>query len=116
LDKLTRHVYKLYFLSDDIIIGEGEHGDALYLISKGSVEISHNNIDQSKIVIAQLHSGSFFGETALLGDATRTATVKAINSVTLLRLRRKDVLKIAEEHPEIKQHLKAAKEKRHLVL
>jgi monovalent cation:H+ antiporter, CPA1 family len=112
LIKLASHVHKVYFFSNDIIIGEGEHGDALYLISQGSVEISHKKTDQSEIILAQLSYGSFFGETALLGQSIRTATVKAIDSVSLLRLRQKDVLKIAEEHPEIKEHLKIANEKR----
>jgi len=112
LKKLASHVHKVYFFSNDIIIGEGEQGDALYLISQGSVEISHKNPDKSATILAQLSYGSFFGETALLGQSIRTATVKAIDSVTLLRLRRKDVLKIAKEHPEIKEHLKIANEKR----
>jgi len=113
LEKLAEHIHKLYFLSNDIIIGEGEHGDALYLISQGRVEVSRKESDDSNTVLAQLSSGNFFGEAALLGESTRTATVKAITSVTLLRLRRKDVLKIAEQHPEIKEHLNAANEERH---
>jgi len=112
LDKLAQHINKLHFLSHDIIIGEGEHGDALYLISQGRVEVSHKENDASETLLAQLSSGNFFGETALLGESTRTATVKAISSVTLLRLRRKDVMKIADEHPEIKEHLNAASDER----
>jgi len=112
LEKLAQCVHKLYFLNNDIIIGQGDHGDALYLISQGWVEVSRQEDDQSKTELAKLSSGNFFGETALLGEATRTATVKAITSVTLLRLRRKDVLKIAEQHPEIKEHLNSANQQR----
>jgi len=112
LKKLASHIHKLHFLSNDIIIGQGDHGDALYLISQGCVEISRKKADKSETILAQLSCGSFFGETALLGESIRTATVKAVDSVTLLRLRRKDVLKIAIEHPEIKEHLKLANEKR----
>jgi len=112
LEKLAKCIHKLYFLNGDIIIGQGEHGDALYLISQGRVQVSRHDDNGEKKVLAQLSSGNFFGETALLGESTRTATVNATTSVTVLRLRQKDVLKIAEEHPEIKEHLNAANEQR----
>lgn len=113
LEKLAQCIHKLYFLSNDIIIGQGDQGDALYLISQGWVEVSRTNeAAQQETVLAKLSSGNFFGESALLGESKRTATVKAVTSVTLLRLRRKDVLKIAQQHPEIKEHLDAANQQR----
>ena len=74
--------------------------------------MSRKKADNSKVIIAKLNSGSFFGETALLGQSIRTATVEAIDSVTLLRLRRKDVLKIAKQYPEINEYLTIANERR----
>ncbi len=112
LDKLTCLTHKLYFINGDIVIGEGDTGDALYLISQGHVEVSHTNKTGTETVIATLSSGSFFGETALLGESTRTATVKAISSLIVLRLRRKDVLKIAQQYPEIISQINEVKKQR----
>ena len=59
-----------------------------------------------------LRSGDFFGEMALLGEQVRTANVKANKPSSLLRLRRKDVLLMAENEPELKNRLEKAMEER----
>ena len=91
---------------NDIIIGEGDRGDALYIINHGWVKV-YKEANESK-VIAELRDGDFFGEIALLGDQVRTATVKAMTPTTLLRLTRKDVLALAEEDHELKERLEDA--------
>ena len=107
LEKLARQAKAVTFLTNDIIIGEGERGDALYLITRGQVAVLKHNE-----VIAELRDGDFFGEMALLGDQLRTATVKAKIPTTLLRLRRKDVLSLAATDPELKYRLEDAEEVR----
>jgi CRP-like cAMP-binding protein len=74
---------------------------------QGSVEISQER-DGVVNNIGHLGAGDFFGEAALLGDDVRTATVIAMGQLTLLRLTRKSVLGLADEHPEISRRLKAA--------
>ncbi len=98
------------FIGNDIIIGEGDRGDALYIISHGWVKV-YKEADEGK-VIAELRDGDFFGEIALLGDQVRTATVKAMIPTTLLRLTRKDVLALAEKDHELKERLEDANEVR----
>ena len=107
LEKLAQQAKAVTFLANDIIIGEGERGDALYLITRGQVAVLRHNE-----AIAELRDGDFFGEMALLGDQLRTATVKAIIPTTLLRLRRKDVLSLAATDPELKYRLEDAEEVR----
>lgn len=104
LDKIAGFTRPVNYLTDDTIIGTGEHGDALYVIAKGFVEV----IVKSK-VIAKLGAGEFFGEMALLGDHVRKADVKAITACTLLRLNCKDVLKLAEQYHEITDRLNEAR-------
>ena len=104
LDKISGFTRPVNFLSGDTIIGTGEHGDALYIIAKGFVEV----LVQSE-VIAQLEAGDFFGEMALLGDHVRKADVKAVTACTLLRLNCKDVLNLAKQHTEITDRLNEAK-------
>jgi len=94
------------FLAGDIVINQGDSGDALYIISKGSVSIQHLDEDKSEHLLAELRAGDFFGEMALLGDQVRKAKVIAIQALTLLRLRRKDVLALAADHPDLEAQLK----------
>ncbi len=113
LRRLAAKATALTFIGDDIIIGEGDKGDALYIISHGRVKV-YKAIDESNI-IAELRDGDFFGEMALLGDQVRTATVKVLTPTTLLRLSRRDVLALAEEDPELKDRLEDASEVRSYV-
>lgn len=110
LKQLADRAKVITFISNDIIIGEGDKGDALYIISHGSVKV-YKKADDNKI-IAELRDGDFFGEVALLGDQVRTATVKAIVPTTLLRLTRKDVLALAKEQYELQQRLEKASKDR----
>jgi CPA1 family monovalent cation:H+ antiporter len=107
LEQLAQRARTVTFLAGDIIIGEGEQGDALYIIAHGQVAILKG--DQ---VIAELRDGDFFGEMALLHEQARTATARASTPSTLLRLRRKDVLALAASAPELKYRLEDAEEVR----
>jgi hypothetical protein len=100
LKVLSNHVTAVSFMPDDIIIGEGEGGDALYIIQHGEAEVSKGGK-----VIAGIKQGDFFGEKGLLGDHVRSATVTAKTMLSLLRLGRRDILKIAGSHEEIRQRL-----------
>jgi len=103
LQRLADKAQSVAFLAKDIVIGEGEKGDALYLISHGHVIVYR--AEQPEKILAELKEGDFFGEMALLGDQVRTATVQAVGPTTALRLRHKDVLELAEIEPELKKRL-----------
>ncbi|MEE8320478.1 MAG: cation:proton antiporter [Gammaproteobacteria bacterium] len=110
LERLAKQAKAVTFLRDDIVIGEGEKGDALYIITHGIVSVFKGG-DKSQS-IAELRDGDFFGETALLGDHVRTATVKAKIPTTLLRLRRRDIMSLANTDPELRNRLKQVSEAR----
>ena len=105
---LSKHAQRVTFLKNDIIIGEGEKGDALYLLERGSATASIKIENGTTRVLGEFSPGDFFGEIALLGDHVRKATVTAQSAVTLLRLTRKDVLNIAAQHDEVRQCLEAS--------
>lgn len=68
---------KRVYAPEDLIITQGEIGDCFYIVLEGAVEIFDAN---SGKVFATLHSGHAFGETALLTDGPRLASVKAIDN------------------------------------
>lgn len=63
------------------VITQGEMGSALYLIVAGSLSVSINGKEVTK-----LKTGDYFGETALLKEEPRNATVTALEKATLLRI------------------------------
>ncbi len=113
LERLSNHAKAMTFLADDQIIGEGEKGDSLYIITHGLVSVY--KVGHEDTPIAELRDGDFFGEMALLGTQVRTANVKSVKPTTLLRLSRKDVLSMAENEPELKARLEQASSARQAV-
>jgi len=110
IDQLSNRAKELTFLQGDLVIEQGEKGDSLYIINHGELTIyKTEHIDKP---IAELKSGDFFGEMALLGEQVRTANVKVNKPTSLLRLTRKDVLLMAETEPELKNRLEKAIEER----
>ena len=103
LERLSKRAKAMTFLPGDLVIGEGEKGDSLYIITQGLVSIYKNGHEDEPI--AELRDGDFVGEMALLEAQVRTANVKTLKPTTLLRLTRKDVLSMAENEPELKARL-----------
>ena len=112
LTLLAGHVSEVTFLTGDIIIGEGEKGDALYIVAQGRAKVIRNNKQDESEIIGYLNINDFFGEMALLGNHTRTATVIAETSMTLIRLTRHDVLKVAAQFDDFKQLLEQVRDER----
>jgi CRP-like cAMP-binding protein/thioredoxin reductase/Fe-S-cluster-containing hydrogenase component 2 len=83
-----------------ILFSEGDPGDALYLIRNGQVKISKLSAGK-ELVLSYLVAGNFFGETALLPDTPRTATVTAIFPTDLIRLDRTDFDRFIAAHREL---------------
>jgi CRP-like cAMP-binding protein/thioredoxin reductase/Fe-S-cluster-containing hydrogenase component 2 len=70
----------------DPLFGEGEEGDSVHLIRRGSVTVS-KRIGGRDIVLSYVPSGHYVGEMALLSDAPRSATVRAaINNTETIRI------------------------------
>ena len=84
-----------------IVIRKGRHGDSMYFIASGQVEIAGTN---PKVLLGE---GAFFGELALLGDGIRTATVVAAAPTTLLVLELSDYRIFAAQHPDLAQAVEA---------
>jgi serine/threonine-protein kinase len=64
------------------IVTEGEGGDTAYIIESGSCDV-YKFIEGRELVIRRLSAGSVFGEMAVFTGGTRTATVKAVDEVTV---------------------------------
>ena len=73
-----------------LIAGEGEAGDALYLIASGRVRVSVADSSGRERELELLGEGRCFGEAALATGEPYPATVRAVGAVDLLVLRREE--------------------------
>src|ERR1700687_6334282 len=81
LERVADLAYPRSFRSGTVVCREGEPGDEFYVIVSGQTAVT---LDDQRLIT--LGPGSFFGERALLGSRTRTATVTANNSLGVLVL------------------------------
>jgi ATP-binding cassette subfamily B protein len=70
------------------MIEEGDPGDKLYILARGSAEVRKRDADGEERTIAVLEDGDVFGEIALLDDVPRNASVVARAPCLLLTLGR----------------------------
>jgi CRP-like cAMP-binding protein len=100
-----------------VVFREGDVGDSFYLIRSGQVKVSKAALDgagaaDKEIVLSYLPAGNFFGETALVSGAPRTATVTTIFPTTLIRLARDDFYRFLERHPQLLERVETTLEER----
>jgi NADH:ubiquinone reductase (H+-translocating) len=77
-----------HFEAGQVIFREGDHGDWLYFIVDGEVEVSKQVPGHGDVSLRRLGPGDCFGEIALLGDHVRTATTRSLGSVNVLAVDR----------------------------
>lgn len=95
----------------EVIVRQGELGDAMYLIESGNADVraGHTNAQGiGDVVVATLGPGDFFGEIALLTGAERIADVVAATPLTLLRLDRDDYTRYLTHAAEVERQMTRA--------
>ncbi|HUX41766.1 MAG TPA: cyclic nucleotide-binding domain-containing protein [Rectinemataceae bacterium] len=95
------------FLPDEYIIRQGEYGDCMYFITGGEVEIS---VDGSRITV--LGAGSPVGETALVENERRNASVRCLTYSTGYQLSRSDFDALRAKYPEFDARVREIVERR----
>jgi CRP-like cAMP-binding protein len=84
----------LYYKAGQTIIERGEHTYEAYIIEKGLVEVRINNT-----ILATLKKNEIFGEIGWLGHIPRTATVIALEDVTLMVLKEEQAKLYMQHNP-----------------
>jgi CRP-like cAMP-binding protein len=84
-------------ISADVkLIGEGCPGYSFFVLQEGSGTVTINGIE-----VRTLSAGDFFGELALLGDGTRTATVTTASPSRVLVLFGTEFRQLQQEYPDL---------------
>lgn len=93
-------IFAVTYADGEVIFSEGEPGDEMYFIEEGRVRIV-GSYKMTKKVLAIYEKGDFFGEMALLGGKTRSATAVAIGATRLLPVTKKTLATQIKNRPEI---------------
>ncbi|MBU2567940.1 MAG: Crp/Fnr family transcriptional regulator [Elusimicrobia bacterium] len=86
------------------IFTENTVGNTLYIVVSGIVKIFGQTKTRKK-TFAFLESNEFFGELALVGEKSRSASAETVSDSELLAIHRKDFAGLLKKYPEISMNL-----------
>ena len=111
VDEILRISQEKRFAKGEIITREGQHGDSMYILCDGNVEVS-------KTLTMKLAEGDFrekekiltrfkaednlvFGEMAMIDRENRSASVVTTTDCILLEIERENFLVLLEKRPQM---------------
>lgn len=95
LRESVRLMKPVIFLPEEYVIRQGEFADCMYFLATGSVRVV---VDGNEVAI--LGPGSPFGETALINNQFRNASVLSVSYGTGYRLEKDDFNVLRSKYPE----------------
>lgn len=99
------HMHSEHFPAGVNVVTQGELGHKFYVVRSGRLEVikSTEGVDA---VVANLGTGDFFGELALLHDQPRAATVRTLEPVELASLGKEEFNQLVESNQDFEQQLR----------
>lgn len=84
----------------EVVFNEGDAGDRMFIVLKGSVRIKKRGM-HVETVVAEIGPGEMFGESAILEERTRSATAVAVGDTELASYDRAEFLSALRSDPEL---------------
>src|SRR5262245_38054474 len=94
---LARRTRWLTIERGQVLIAEGDAGDAYYVLESGALTVTHGG---RELRVGDVR-GAGVGEIALLRNVPRTATVTARDTSVLLKIGRPDFLEVVAGHAQV---------------
>jgi CRP/FNR family cyclic AMP-dependent transcriptional regulator len=101
LENLSPLIFEKNYAKGSTLFVEGMTGEVLYLVKKGSVQITKKTDNHQETVLATLKEGEFLGEMSLIDNRPRTATARVAEESVLLVMTKKAFNTMMEKHPAI---------------
>ncbi len=94
--KVNRILYERTVRAGAPIVREGELGEELFMVARGSVQVRRGDVH-----LVDIGAGGHFGELGMLGQDRRSASVLAREETTLLLIRRADFMQLIKDDPAL---------------
>jgi CRP-like cAMP-binding protein len=91
----------------EVLILEGEPGDAFYVILDGTIRVEHGDR-----TVRSMTAGGFLGEIALVERGARTATATCVTDCRLLEIKRHEFERLMDTMPAVHRRIRAAIQRR----
>ena len=91
---------RMNFAAGQELFHQGDQGDAMYVILGGIADVLIDS-QGGQIAVAELQKNGFVGEIAILCDVPRTATIKAREPLSTLKISKDTFYRMVGEFPQM---------------
>ena len=98
LERLSEMVERQQLAAGDMLLREGDPGDAMFIVVAGELEVTKRT-GTSELPIARVGPGAVQGEIAAIEGRQRAASVRALTEVEVIRIPREALLALLESGP-----------------
>ena len=98
LERLAAAVERQSIPAGELLIREGDPGDAMFVVVSGELEVT-KRVGATEQPLARVGPGAIQGEIAALQGTERAASVRAITDVEVLRIPREGLLALLDAGP-----------------
>lgn len=101
LKTLKQTARELSFPVGHVLFRQGDPGDGIYLVEKGTVEILADVSGGEERLLSSLGPGSFFGEMAVMDNQPRSATARVASDCTVSFITSDAMWQVLERSPKL---------------
>ena len=88
------------FATGGVIFAQGAQANSVFYVQEGGIKLSVLAASGKEAVVAMLGPGDFLGEGCLAGQPLRMGTATAVMRTGLLRIPKRDMIRMLHDHPE----------------
>ena len=92
------------FATGGVIFAQGGQANSVFFVQAGGVKLSVLSSGGKEAVVAMLGPGDFLGEGCLTGQPLRMATATAVMRAALMRIPKRDMVRVLHDHAEFSDH------------
>lgn len=93
-------MHSIRFASGDLIFGQGDPADRLYLLRTGSVEIQYHPPDGGPLTVTLIQADGVFGWSAMLGRKVYTSSAICVDAAEALWISGRELRSLCQQHPQ----------------
>ena len=112
LQQLANRAAVSTYTTGEHLVKQGESGDSLFIITKGSVSVFVRAQDGRSVYANKLSTGDFFGEMSLLTGEARAASIRANEETDVIIIEKEAFANVLTQDPTILDRFVTALERR----
>ncbi|WP_455378938.1 FAD-dependent oxidoreductase [Petrachloros mirabilis] len=104
---------RAHYTEGEVIVQQGDVADCFYLIEAGEVEIVKETPGRAPERLRVCSAGDTFGEVGILNNAPRTATVRCLTAVDVMKFGRHNFLSMFQGYRSFRSQVQEGMQKYH---